>query len=411
MVENALEPLYGRIPALPDALAERLARYAAEAKGAFAPATEKALISDTKIWAAWCEGRGCCLFPATPDDLAAFVDDLAGIDPATKEPVGPPKRRTKTIERYLSSIAHMHRAAGLTSPASATVVGLALKRMRRALTVRPRQTDPLGEVQIATVIAAIAEAGEGVTGLRDTALLLVMRDSLCRASEVAEMMWDNLKRGENGAGTMLVARSKTDQDGQGRVVWLSPDSMAALEAWRQAHDIELARLSEAEERRYSKLVEVYGRQVATWEAQLAHEAAVEARRRGNLEAKLASLPPRPRGRPMKEPPVEPRRIEWTMTGYVFRPLFKGGWGERLVTADIIAIVRRRTWAAGFYEGRYTAHSTRVGGVQDHLADGTDLAALMQLGGWKSPAMPARYGERLLAERGAAAEKWRRRQSQ
>ena len=41
-------------------------------------------------------------------------------------------------------------------------------------------------------------------------------------------------------------------------------------------------------------------------------------------------------------------------------------------------------------------------AQDLVANGNDLPAVMQAGRWKTPAMPARYAERLLAGRGAVA---------
>ena len=48
----------------------------------------------------------------------------------------------------------------------------------------------------------------------------------------------------------------------------------------------------------------------------------------------------------------------------------------------------------------SGHSARVGQTQDAFAAGIDLAAVMQAGGWRSPTMPARYGENLLARRSA-----------
>jgi hypothetical protein len=47
-------------------------------------------------------------------------------------------------------------------------------------------------------------------------------------------------------------------------------------------------------------------------------------------------------------------------------------------------------------------------AQDLVAGGTDLPAVMQAGRWKSPTMPARYAERLLAGRGAVARLHERR---
>ena len=50
---------------------------------------------------------------------------------------------------------------------------------------------------------------------------------------------------------------------------------------------------------------------------------------------------------------------------------------------------------------HSGHSTRVGAAQDMLAAGLELGEVMQAGSWKSVAMVARYGERLIARRGAA----------
>lgn len=50
----------------------------------------------------------------------------------------------------------------------------------------------------------------------------------------------------------------------------------------------------------------------------------------------------------------------------------------------------------------SAHSTRVGGVQDAFRLGCDLSSIMVAGRWTSPEMPARYGRRILASQSAAA---------
>lgn len=48
------------------------------------------------------------------------------------------------------------------------------------------------------------------------------------------------------------------------------------------------------------------------------------------------------------------------------------------------------------------HSVRIGATQDLLTPNIDLASVMQAGRWKSTAMPMRYGEDVLATRGAMA---------
>ena len=70
----------------------------------------------------------------------------------------------------------------------------------------------------------------------------------------------------------------------------------------------------------------------------------------------------------------------------------------LDTSTISRIIKRCT-------GRddVSAHSTRVGGVQDAFSLGCDLSSIMVAGRWSSPEMPARYGRRILASQSASAQ--------
>ena len=52
-------------------------------------------------------------------------------------------------------------------------------------------------------------------------------------------------------------------------------------------------------------------------------------------------------------------------------------------------------------------SCRVGMAHDLTASGADLAGIMQAGRWKSDRMPARYGEKVAAGRGAVARYYER----
>lgn len=76
---------------------------------------------------------------------------------------------------------------------------------------------------------------------------------------------------------------------------------------------------------------------------------------------------------------------------------RGGSKTPMDPATLSRIIRRCT-------GRndVSAHSTRVGGVQDAFRLGCDLSSIMVAGRWTSPEMPARYARRLLASQSAAA---------
>jgi integrase len=52
--------------------------------------------------------------------------------------------------------------------------------------------------------------------------------------------------------------------------------------------------------------------------------------------------------------------------------------------------------------KISGHSARVGAAQDLMALNLELPAIMQAGRWKDTRMPMRYGEKILAGRGAMA---------
>ena len=69
-------------------------------------------------------------------------------------------------------------------------------------------------------------------GLVDIALVAVMRDALLRRPEAADLLWDDVERAPDGSGRLIVRRSKTDQAAEGRMLYLSPRTMADLDAIR-----------------------------------------------------------------------------------------------------------------------------------------------------------------------------------
>lgn len=91
-------------------------------------------------------------------------------------------------------------------------------------------------------------------------------------------------------------------------------------------------------------------------------------------------------------------------GALFRGVTRHGVvGDRLATGEIPAILRKVAVAAGADPKGLSGHSARVGAAQDMIAAGLDLGGIMQAGDWKTATMPARYSERLIAQRGAAAQ--------
>ncbi len=72
--------------------------------------------------------------------------------------------------------------------------------------------------------------------------------------------------------------------------------------------------------------------------------------------------------------------------------------QHMDPATISRILKRCTGRS-----EVSAHSTRVGGVQDAFRLRCDLSSIMVAGRWSSPEMPARYGRRILASQSASAQ--------
>jgi integrase len=75
---------------------------------------------------------------------------------------------------------------------------------------------------------------DSIRGIRDRALLLVAYDTLCRRSELVSLQVKDVKTNiKNGIETssILLRKSKTDQDSTGKWLHLSPRAHLALVEW------------------------------------------------------------------------------------------------------------------------------------------------------------------------------------
>jgi len=200
-----------------------LARYAKDAQGAFAPNTVRALRADTAVFSAWCHAAGVPALPAASQTVADFIDAMRA---ASKRPA--------TIRRYVSSIAHLHRAAELPVLSDSNTVKLALRRMMKEDGAAQQQADGLTR---RLVDRALHAGGSRLRDLRNRALLAVAYDTLCRRSELVALRREDLQAGPHGDGTLLIRRGKTDQEGAGMVRFLAPDTMKLLLGWIEAAGI------------------------------------------------------------------------------------------------------------------------------------------------------------------------------
>lgn len=167
--------------------------------------TRRAYRSDWKHFAAWCENNSLPPLPASPDSIALYLTSLARAG-----------NRPSTIQRRLTSISQAHRAAGHTSPASLSLapVSETMKGIRRLHGTAPHTKRPLLTADLRRLIEHLPNS---LQGTRDKAILLLGFAAGFRRSELSALDIEHLSYTSDGL-TVTLARSKTDQEGQGRVV-------------------------------------------------------------------------------------------------------------------------------------------------------------------------------------------------
>lgn len=211
-----------------------------------APNTARAYRSDLGYFWAWAElaARARRAYPVRPELVSAFVrqhleglpDDVdeqllaAGV----KRKAGPLK--VATVERRVAALRSHHRRQGLPEPIDREVLDL-LRAGRRERAANGGQakkralTRPLLERLLGTCDSSLE-------GLRDAALLLVgWASGGRRRSELAAIEVSHLHL-EGDDYTLLVARSKTDQEGTGATVPVAGRAASALGRWLAASGID-----------------------------------------------------------------------------------------------------------------------------------------------------------------------------
>ena len=226
---------------------------------AYAPATRRTYHCVWKHFLRWNEAQGRHQpLPMPPEQLLDYLNHLAAQG-----------RRWSTIETHKSVIVKAHRRAGLPSPADGQDFKDELRGLARTVGKRQSQVQALTEAAASAVAATahIPRRGRGgnfesqATAARraslDNALVSVMRDGLLRSDEAAHLRWTDLETLPDGTGRILIRRSKTDQSGQGALLFLSRASVSALERIAPApgdvrQDTPIFRLSSTQIRRRLK---------------------------------------------------------------------------------------------------------------------------------------------------------------
>ena len=189
-------------------------------EGAYAPSTIRAYRANFERFIEFCEAKDICALPADPEKVASYVVHL------TKSSL-----KSSSIRIAVASISSVHKLNSLSDPTQHPDVKIEMRRMHRTLGRQSRQAYGITEPILEKMICATAN---NLRGIRDKALLLLAYDSMCRRSEITSLRVLDIKINKSENQTQIkvfLRKSKTDQDLQGKWIYLTKRSADAIEAW------------------------------------------------------------------------------------------------------------------------------------------------------------------------------------
>lgn len=323
----------------PPALRSGLQALAEDVRRAYAPNTLRAWRSSWRLWMEFCGRTGHAALPASLDAVRAFLIERIESAPEQK----PRKRATVALD--LATLATVHRLASQPWVLDTMAGRLMWRGLRRErLRARQRQAQGLTRRDLQRLLAPLSDTD--ARDLRDAALLSVAYETMCRRSELVTLRREDLWTESDGSGRVLLMRSKTDQEGEGAVLYMSMATLQRLLRWCEIAGIKRGPLFRAIP--------------LPWLDATTVAIEAEAHRRERYPTALSA-------------------------------------------GDVARIFKRRARAAGIDPAQISAHSTRVGATQDLLQAGFSAAAIMQQGRWRSERMVVRYGEHIAAGHSAMAQ--------
>jgi len=186
-------------PTLPAELLDRVRDYASASRSA---STVRTYQSAWRRFETWCSEAGLDPLPADPETVALYLADKAGT------------LKVSTLAKHLVAIGQVHKLAGLESPTSDERVRIVMRGIRREHGVAQEGKAPVLVQDLRRMVDALPD---GLIGVRDRALLLLGFAGGFRRSELVGLAVGDLAFREEGLVVML-RRSKTDQEGEGRQV-------------------------------------------------------------------------------------------------------------------------------------------------------------------------------------------------
>ena len=211
-----------RLSARPNMVPKTWEKALQKLSGAYSDNTLRSYASDFRLFQVWCVQRGLSFLPAEPESLGRFIESQAKI------------HKPSTVCRRLAAISRVQKLCGFGDPTDDEDVRLTLRRMQRRQGRRQKQALGLTAHLRDRLIDA---ASKDLRGLRDSALIAVGYDTLCRSAELVALRAEDIQMKPDGSGLILVRKAKNDPFADGRLAYLSSRTGALLDRWLTAAGI------------------------------------------------------------------------------------------------------------------------------------------------------------------------------
>ena len=189
-------------------------------EGAYAPSTIRAYRADFTDFIHFCSDRNANALPAVPNLIVQYISQLTGSG-----------RSSASIRRAVCGLSAIHKLNRFDDPTKDPDVVLEMRRMHRKL---GRSSSQAGSINTDTLEKLLLATDDSIRGIRDRALLLVAYDTLCRRSELVSLQVKDVRinlKNDIETSSILLRKSKTDQDSTGKWLHLSQRAHQALMEW------------------------------------------------------------------------------------------------------------------------------------------------------------------------------------
>lgn len=196
--------------------------------GAYAPATIRAYKKNFERFITFSEFFNECALPAKSLHVTRYIKQISD-----------GRLKSASIRIAVASISAIHKLNQYNDPTNHPEVRLEVRRMHRTLGRQSKQAVGINED---TLHKMISYTKDDLIGFRDRALLLTAYAGMCRRSELIELRVEDISYTCDQSIKINLRRSKTDQYGLGRWLFLNNEAQEAIIEWLKTSGIKKGKL-------------------------------------------------------------------------------------------------------------------------------------------------------------------------